>query len=106
MLREISRIKKQFKKVATIGFSMGGLVAIHLAHEYGADFLTMVNTPIYCGDGKKILENIRSDMRKRNYESIRNYYKIINETPFKAIYYFTRGLKECIPLIGSIKAPC
>lgn len=103
--KEFIILKEGFKKVAIIGFSMGGLVAIHLANKYGTELLTMVNTPIYCGDRNKIIKDIKMSIQKRSCEPLRSYIDLISETPIRAAIYLVRGLNECIPLIEKIKVP-
>lgn len=103
--KEFKNLKEEFKKVAVIGFSMGGLVALYLTYNYGADLITMVNTPIYCGDIRKIMEKVKRCIKKRSYDPIKYYCNVINETPFWGALNLTRGLNECIPLVEKIKTP-
>ncbi|KAE9632934.1 MAG: carboxylesterase [Epulopiscium sp.] len=103
--KEFIHLKQNFKRVAIIGFSMGGLVALYLTCNYGADVLATVNTPIYCADIRKVLGNIKRCIRKRSYDPLKYYYRVINETPFWGAIHLSLGLSECIPLVEKIKTP-
>jgi len=55
---EYQMFKKNFDKVYLMGFSMGGVIAGHLANLYGADKLVLISPAYKYGGGSKITSKI------------------------------------------------
>ncbi len=92
-------------KLILIGFSMGGLICIHLASKYKVDYLITVNTPVYFWNVKRIILNLVNDFRTRDFRSLRYYWNSSTKTPLKALLNFTMLLKNTKPLFSKINVP-
>lgn len=93
------------EKVVVIGYSMGGLVAMHLVQKYGADLLITISTPIYYADTKKILQNIRLGIKQRRYEPLKHYLHTLLTIPWNAAINFRKFLDTSVPLVDDISVP-
>jgi carboxylesterase len=102
---ELKCLKQQCDAVFIIGFSMGGLIGMQLANRYRVSGLITINTPIFYFDFKKIISNIFSDIRTRNYINIRRYLKPSNRLPLTALWNFRLLLKETKQLIPAVAIP-
>ena len=68
-------LAEQFSHIFVIGFSMGGLLALHLARRHKPDGLILVNCPVFCVNLPRVVKNILSDIRTRKFQNIRRYYR-------------------------------
>src|SRR5690606_33431938 len=98
-------LKQACNEVFVAGFSMGGLIGIHLASRHNIAGLITINSPIYYLDSRKILSNIVHDLTTRNYNNIRRYLKPSNRLPLKTLWNFQRLLNYSKLLIPAVKTP-
>jgi carboxylesterase len=102
---ELVKAGKEFDTICIIGFSMGGLIAIHLAVKYDIAALVTINTPVYYWDFKRIAWNIIHDLRTGEFTNIRRYRKSSAGLPLEAMLNFKMLLNRTKPLIGQVKCP-
>ena len=95
----------KYQRVNIIGFSMGGLLGINLAHRYKINSLVTLSTPVYVLDFKKIIENIYIGLKNKDYRRIEKYAANLINVPLKAVLNFKLMLKETKPLISKINTP-
>lgn len=57
--KELKEFVDSCDAVVIIGFSIGGLIGIHLAEKYKIDALITINTPIYFVDFRKLMEMLQ-----------------------------------------------
>lgn len=57
--KELKEFADNCDAVVIIGFSVGGLIGIHLAEKYKLDALITINTPIYFADFRKFVEMLQ-----------------------------------------------
>lgn len=67
-------LAKQHDEVTVIGFSMGGLLTLQLAHKYKPKCIVTMSTPIYCIDMKNLKEDILSKIRTRDVQRLKEYF--------------------------------
>jgi carboxylesterase len=91
-------------KVVIIGFSMGGLIATHLAVKHSPIAMITLCTPIYVWDLKRILINIFLDLRQGQFKNIKRYIRSMN-IPIKAILNFKLLLIKTKTMFKEIKCP-
>lgn len=93
------------QKVYIIGFSMGGLIGLYLAHKYPVQGLITLSTPIYVLDKKMILKNIVNGLKNKDYRRIHKYAGNVLYTPLKAVINFKILLSKSKKLIPAITTP-
>ncbi|RYZ53806.1 MAG: alpha/beta fold hydrolase [Sphingobacteriales bacterium] len=101
---ELLCLIRDCSKVFICGFSMGGLIGMHLAVKYPLEGLITINSPIYYLDFKKIASNILFDLRTKDYSNIRRYLKPSNRVPFKSMLNFRDLVRTTIKLIPSLES--
>lgn len=92
-------------RVIVIGFSMGGLIGVHLATRYNIYALATLSSPIYYWDVKRIFLNILQDIKSRNFTNLKRYKNTSNKLPFSALINFRIILSKTKPLFRKIKCP-
>jgi carboxylesterase len=102
---ELICLLKECNEVVVIGFSMGGLVGVHICLKHKVKMLITINTPIYYFDIGKIISNIVHDFRSKDYSNIRRYLKPQNRLPFKAFWNFRLLLYKTKQLLPLLRTP-
>lgn len=74
--------------ICIIGFSMGGLLASHLATKYEVGKLVTINMPIYYWDFKNVFSNILNDIKKRELRAVKRYINSCFMYPMGALIQF------------------
>lgn len=87
------------------GFSMGGLIGIHLASKYPAQALIALSTPIYCLNLREMFSQFVGCIRKKDWKSISQYASAMLGASPKAIKQFACLLDKTKPLLERIKCP-
>ncbi len=92
--------------VAIVGFSMGGLLAVHVAAKNKPDALILLNTPVSCGNVKEVISNVVRDLKTGRRTHIRRYARrLMNHPPVNALHSFRTLLKTTIPLFPEVTCP-
>ncbi len=93
---ELVKLKSECEKIAMIGFSMGGLIAVNLALKHKPDVLVTLSMPIFHWDFSIIARNILEDFKAREASNLRRYVKsstipVTALLNFKALLQRTKG---------------
>lgn len=102
---ELKELFASHRKVYIIGFSMGGLIGLHLAQKYPIQGLVTLSTPIYLLDKKRLLENIVKELKNKEYRRIKKYTGNVLRTPLKAVIHFKTLLSKSKRLIPVLTTP-
>lgn len=68
--KELVRFMNDCFAIVIIGYSIGGLIGIHLAEKYNVDALITINTPIYISDFRRLVGMLRYQPREINPSNI------------------------------------
>jgi len=101
----LKELQGKCDRVAAVGFSMGGLLAINLAKEYELAGLVTINTPIYIWALKQIGANILEDIKSKDYRHLEYYITSARRAPFQAQWQFLLLLWKTKPLIDKLFVP-
>ena len=104
--RETSEIAKSYGSVNLIGFSMGGLLGIHLSSIAGVGKLVLVNMPIYCWNFGVITRSVINDLRTGERENISYYMKNSGKYTAKSIIDFLKLLHMSKRIIEDVNCEC
>lgn len=91
--------------VFVIGFSMGGLIAANLVLKHNIGGIVTINTPIYYWNVKSATDKLLSDIRNKDFVTIKRYLKSSNELPLNALYNFQLLLSSTKPKLKEIGCP-
>lgn len=95
------RLSMRADSIVVIGFSMGGLLAFHLATTYPVELLITMNTPYKYWDVKEALNYLREDFHTHS----RRYIRGIGRIPLSSMVQFRRLLSETKPLLPKVTTP-
>nr|WP_323958401.1 alpha/beta fold hydrolase [Brevibacillus composti] len=95
------RLSMRADDIIVIGFSMGGLLAIHLVTRYPARLLITVNTPYAYWDIRQAVHNLRGDFAVHS----RRYVKGLTTIPIVSMLQFRKLLQETKQLIPRVSLP-
>jgi len=95
------RLRMRADSIVVIGFSMGGLLAFHLAATYPVELLFTLNTPYKYWDVKEAVNYLREDFPTHS----RRYIRGIGRIPLSSMVQFRRLLSETKPLLPKITTP-
>jgi carboxylesterase len=95
------RLSMRAGSIVVIGFSMGGLLAIHVASRYPVRLLITINTPYYYWDVRQALQYLREDFPTHSHRYLRSLVKI----PISSMLQFRRLLAETKPLLANLSCP-
>lgn len=95
------RLQMRTDEIIVIGFSMGGLLAFHIASTYPVKQLVTINTPYYYWDIQQVWRNLREDYRPHARRYVNGLFKI----PFRSMLQFRLLLAETKQLLPKITCP-
>ncbi len=95
------RLSMRADAIVLIGFSMGGLLAFHIATKYPVRLLITMNTPYHYWDVREAISYLREDFPTHS----RRYMKSLVKIPFRSMLQFRRLLAETKPLLPQIHTP-
>jgi carboxylesterase len=95
------RLAMRADPIVVIGFSMGGLLAIHVAHRHPVRLLVTINSPYHYWEVRQALRNLRDDFSTHS----RRYINGLVNIPLRSMLQFRRLLKETKPLLPDIRVP-
>ncbi len=94
-----NKLLKHCDTVTAIGFSMGGLIAMHIYPEVLFHSLVTINTPYYFWNGKMILKNLFTNFGP----SVSKYFG--SHIPVHALLQFCTLLSRTRPLLPKVACP-
>lgn len=98
--RAVQEMTQKFSRVAVVGFSMGGLLALKEAAQHTLAAVVTVNTPLFYGNFAQKLRNFCG--------RIRGEYRRTREgrrTPLRVYHQFFRVLRRVKPLLRHVHCP-
>lgn len=108
---ELKKLQKTCEKVYVVGFSMGGMIASHLAIHNRVEKLILLSAAAYYINPKQIATDIGEMIRdsfhgRLNENELFNRYKRkIKETPLAATFQFRRLVSSIRPVLNEVKIP-
>jgi carboxylesterase len=98
--------------VHLVGFSMGGLIAAHLAARHGERIrsLTMLSAPIYTINPKQLFKTIADAIQKsmrtgERQEDVTRYLMKVRATPLRSLVHFRRLVRTVKGQLGDVDVP-
>ncbi|MFM1653184.1 alpha/beta hydrolase [Brevibacillus sp. B_LB10_24] len=95
------RLSLRCDKIAVIGFSMGGLLALQIASRHPVHHLFTLNTPFYYWDIKQAAVNLRNDFRTH----LSRYMNGMAKFPIRSMLEFRMLLAETKRLLPRVTCP-
>ena len=99
------RLQLKCDTIYLVGFSMGGLLAFHLALKNKVNGVVTLNAPIYYWDLKRVAINIADDFRAKKFNNLRRYIDSTYKLTFHAMLNFRMLLSKTKPILRDIKCP-
>ncbi|MFY0544354.1 alpha/beta hydrolase [Brevibacillus sp. H7] len=95
------RLSMRSDRIVVIGFSMGGLLAFHIASRYPVSLLVTLNTPYYYWDLRQAINYLQEDFAVHSRRYLRSMVKI----PVRSMLQFRRLLAETKPVLAQVSCP-
>jgi carboxylesterase len=95
------RLTMRADHIVVIGFSMGGLLAFHVASRHPVGLLFTLNTPYRYWDVKQAVSYLREDFAAHS----RRYLNSMVKIPVRSMLQFRRLLAETKPLLAQVSCP-
>ena len=107
---EFIRLQESGKDVVIIGFSMGGLLAFHLASSHLSSShpvraIITINTPIYYWNLRQVFRNLDEDRRKRSLANTRRYLEAKKSSPIPSMFQFLTLLHHTKKKLPEVSCP-
>lgn len=105
------QLAKKVDEVFVVGFSMGGVIAIHLAKRYPIKKLVLLSAAVKYMSPVQLIQDLRMLAREavhghlRDNELFQRYEFKLKNVPLSATVEFTRIVKKVEPYIGHIEVP-
>ncbi|MGI2328889.1 alpha/beta hydrolase [Planococcus sp. YIM B11945] len=107
----LRQLKKQASRIIIVGFSMGGLIALHLASRYKIDRLVLlsaaakyISAPQLLKEAKSVVKNaVKGKLGENRFLHMYKYKW--THTPPRAIVEFLRVVDMVKPYYGKIQTP-
>lgn len=101
-LEAYKRLSMRATEIVVIGFSMGGLLGVHVASQHPVRLLVTMNTPYHYWDVAQALRNLRDDFGNQAHRYIRGMVRI----PLRSMLQFRHLLRETKSLMPHVTCPC
>lgn len=102
---ELKKFEGSGKEVFVIGFSMGGLLAFHLACNHPIQAIVTINTPIYYWNLRQVFRNLDEDRLKRSLVNTRRYLAAKKSSPLPSMFQFLRLLHQAKNKLPEVSCP-
>jgi len=99
--RHAARMSERYGHFDLVGFSMGGLLAAHLAANYPVRRLVLLNTAVIYISPKRLVQVMREDWRNQD----QDYLRKMTTTPLRATWQFMRLVRQLKPELGRVTVP-
>ncbi len=102
-VKVVEKLSLTYKKINIIGFSMGGLICVHLASLPKIGKIVFINTPIYFWNIKVILNGIVDDIRKKQTKNISYYKRSVSGVSIKSCIDFLNILSKSKKILKNVQ---
>ncbi len=104
----LQELMKMYKRVIVIGFSMGGMIAAHLAARYPIERLILLSPAMFAPNYQQIIQDLRESIR--NKEGILNgrildYAQKMVNTPIKTVWQYRLLVKHLSKDLPHVNVP-
>lgn len=92
----LKEMNDQFSQIFIIGFSMGGLIAAHLASRYQVERLVLLSPAMFVPNYKQIWLDLRDGFRTKQEltNRFKGYLSKLKRTPISTIWQFRQLVKH------------
>lgn len=104
----LQQLIQRNQRVIVVGFSMGGMIAAHLASRYPIDRLILLSPAMFTPNYQQILEDIRESMRNKEgffTERMLDYIQKAFNTPIKTVWQFRQLVKHLSKDLPNVNVP-
>jgi carboxylesterase len=91
----------RFGSFDLVGFSMGGLLAAHLANRYPVRRMALLNAAVFYISPVRFLRNVINQLREGRLRELR----VKHDTPLGAVIEFTKLVRELKPEFARVTTP-
>lgn len=98
---EADKLVNEYGSIDLVGFSMGGLLAAHLASMFPVRRLVLLGTPIVYISPSRLFKDITSRIARKDL----TFYDWKKQTPLQAVIEFMKLVKELKGDLDKISAP-
>lgn len=102
---ELKKFEGTGKDAVVIGFSMGGLLAFHLACDHPVRAIVTINTPIYYWNLRQVFRNLDEDRQRRSLVNTRRYLAAKKSSPLPSMLQFLKLLHLTKKKLTQITCP-
>lgn len=104
----LQKLLQEYHKVIIIGFSMGGLIAAHLAARYPVDRLILLSPAIYAPNIRQMLIDFRESIVEQDVQALKRFKEYMVKffaTPKKTFWHFKRLVKYVRNDLPKVQVP-
>ncbi|MBO8173296.1 MAG: alpha/beta fold hydrolase [Bacillaceae bacterium] len=107
---DVEEAVAQCDTVYLVGFSMGGLIASHLAVQYPIEKLVLLNAAVFYFNPRQMLRNvtgmIRESLQSQHKDPTwKRYRSKMKSTPIQAVFQFQQLVRKLRPDIARLTLP-
>lgn len=99
----IKELTEGYEEVYLVGFSMGGVIAAHLATKYPVKKLVLLSASYIYTNPKSFFRDLKK--KPLNGEQLSRYLYKFKHTPIKAAINFRKLVKELGPSLNNVDVP-
>ncbi|KMK77501.1 alpha/beta hydrolase [Alkalihalobacillus pseudalcaliphilus] len=107
----VEELLSRCEKVYVIGFSMGGMLACHIAAKFPVEKLVLLSAAAYYVNPIQLLQELKDVVRLQFRGELESddhyqlYRQKVMETPLKAVKQFMDAVRAIKPQLGNVKIP-
>lgn len=99
--KEAEELEKAYGAFDLVGFSMGGMLAVHLAARFQVKHLVLLSAAAIYVSPKRFLKEWLDRMRAKD----RSVVERIRQTPLRSTWEFMKLVRRVRPDLGQVRAP-
>ncbi len=106
----LTELKRKCKTVDIIGFSMGGLIAAHLARKYEVRRLVLLSAAAYYMNHAQMIKDLMLCLKNESdndemKDLFKRYYEKAKETPIISVWNFRKLVRNLRPAFSQVSIP-
>lgn len=104
----LQKLLQHYHNVIVIGFSMGGLIAAHLASRYPVDRLILLSPAVYAPNIRQMATDLRLSILNQDGQSLQRFKEYMMKflaTPKKTFWHFKRLVKTVRNDLPKVQVP-